>query len=126
MIEQLGVRRRFARGPEVVHAAHESVTHEPAPHAIDDDASGKRILVAGNPVRYFQSPSLFVRHLWHSSMMDGSKKPARHGSPEIINAPANVNGRVFDAIGFLDGWNHGALRSRIFELLEFGFQLLYV
>ena len=53
------MRRRFAGGPEVVDAAHESVTHQPAPDAIDDDTGGEGIVVAGEPPASSKLSALF-------------------------------------------------------------------
>src|SRR5688572_5589998 len=125
MIEQLRMRRRITRGAEVVDGAHQAFTHQPAPHAVHDDARGERVVVTGNPFGQFQPATLIDGERWRLPAMRSGQETARDLSAKVVYAAANVDWQIFDLAGLLHACDHDSPWPRVFELLQFGLEFRY-
>jgi hypothetical protein len=104
-VEELGVRGFAAEAAEVVGGGDDAAAEDVVPEAVDDDAGGERIVMAGDAVGEFEAAAMLsLVRCW----VDGIEEVAGNGVGGLFVVPADekrvVRGVSLDDAGGAEGW----------------------
>ena len=78
VVEQLGVRREFAVGAEVVHRGYQPTAKQMLPDAVGGHPRRERMIGLSQPASQFQAAALLGINLDRVLRVDAGEKTARH------------------------------------------------